>query len=297
MVVGVPSWLLAVAEMPSHEDQRVRVHRVDRRVGRLGERLPVRPGVVPGSLKMSMPMMLSTPSCVPSPASVRRSSQPQRLVVRMRGRHRGRVAARRAGVVFPLEVVVVASRVHPRRTCIEASLSPAHVVGAGVHVEQDFDVGGIRGLDHRLERQARVGDADRRMILQHVARALRVVGVERLRNQRQADHVDAHAGDFLHGLLRWCGRCPRRHSPRTCCRCTAPSARRSDWWRRWKAHAVLRDRTRSRSAPGTRVPFLVMRPAGLTRNTALVLPMLNDTAAVAVLNVGLPLSNAVAIAV
>ena len=39
------------------------------------------------------------------------------------------------------------------------------------------------------------------MVLEHAARALRIVGVQRLRHQRQADHVDAHAGDFLHGLL------------------------------------------------------------------------------------------------
>src|SRR3954465_3143268 len=48
---------------------------------------------------------------------------------------------------------------------------------------------------------------------------------------------------------------------------------------------------------GNTVPFLLMRPPELTRNTGFVLPMLNDTAGVAVLNVGLPLSNAVAVAV
>ena len=48
---------------------------------------------------------------------------------------------------------------------------------------------------------------------------------------------------------------------------------------------------------GNTVPFLVMRPAGFTRNTAPEAPMVNGTAAVAVLNVGVPLSNAVAVAV
>ena len=113
----------------------------------------------------------------------------------------GGLQRRRAGVVFPLEVVVVAIEVRVRRTRIEATLSPAHVVRAGVHVEHDLDVVRIRGPDDRLEREPRIGDAHRGMILQHVARALRIVGVERLRNQRQPDHVDAHAGDFRHGLL------------------------------------------------------------------------------------------------
>ena len=48
---------------------------------------------------------------------------------------------------------------------------------------------------------------------------------------------------------------------------------------------------------GNTVPFLVMRPAEFTRNTAPEAPMVNGTAAVAVLNVGVPLSNAVAVAV
>src|SRR6185369_8223073 len=48
---------------------------------------------------------------------------------------------------------------------------------------------------------------------------------------------------------------------------------------------------------GNTVPLRVMRPAVFTRNTAPLAPIVNGTAAVAVLNVGLPLSNAVAVAV
>ena len=63
-----------------------------------------------------------------------------------------------------------------RRTCVETTLSPADEVGAGVDVEQHLDVVRSRRLDHRFQRQPRVGDTHGWMILQHVAGALRIVG-------------------------------------------------------------------------------------------------------------------------
>src|SRR3954465_4291485 len=45
---------------------------------------------------------------------------------------------------------------------------------------------------------------------------------------------------------------------------------------------------------GNTVPFFVMRPCGFTRHTVPVVPTVNDTAVLAVLNDGVPLSNAVA---
>ncbi len=127
----------------------------------------------------------------------------------MRGGHRRSDCPRRAGVVLPLEVVVVASRRPPMADAHRAGpLSSRCSSSRSARRASTSMLFASAARIMSLERKPRIGDAHRGMVLEHAARALRIVGVERLRNQRQPDHVDAHAGDFPTWSARSCGRVP-----------------------------------------------------------------------------------------